>query len=166
MDGLTERAAAISYNIIMALPPSLLFLFTVLPNLPFISRINIKSQLHSLIYDIIPARIHNESIIQFVDDFIDGTKIGLLSFGLIVAGFFASNAMMGIIRSFHKDYHGFEKTKGLSKRWLAIKLTMLIFLLLLAYLFLLTLQGNLLDLIVKNDSWKTIIFYIRWLFIL
>src|SRR6195952_6153072 len=57
--GLTERASAISYNFIMALPPSFLFLFTLIPNLPFISRRNLKIQLHALITDIIPAKGYN-----------------------------------------------------------------------------------------------------------
>lgn len=166
LDGLTERAAAISYNLIMALPPSLLFLFTVIPNLPFISRDSIKYQLHALIFDIIPSPTHNQSIISFIDDFIDGSKIGLLSFGLIAALFFASNAMMGIMRSFNKDYLGFQERKGLRKRWTALKLTFIIFGLLLSYLILLTMQGAFLDLLVESEIWKTVIFYSRWLLII
>src|SRR5205085_10315805 len=98
--GLTERASAIAYNFIMAVPPSLLFLFTLIPNLPFISKKSIKFQLHSIIFDIIPSRVYNKELIKFVDSFINGTKIGLLSFGLLLSLFFASNAMMGLMRSF------------------------------------------------------------------
>ena len=36
--GLTERASAISYNFIMSIPPSFLFLFTVIPHLPFFKK--------------------------------------------------------------------------------------------------------------------------------
>ena len=163
---LTERAAAISYNFIMALPPSLLFLFTVIPSLPFISVRSIKIQLHALIYDIIPATGHNKSIIDFVDSFLSGTKIGLLSFGLLFALFFASNALMGIMRSFNKNYLGFEERRGLKKRWMAIKLTVLIFGLLFAYLVLLIMQGALLNLIVKSRDWRVVIFYTRWVLII
>ena len=35
---LTERAAAVSYNFIMAIPPICLFLFTLVPHLPFIKK--------------------------------------------------------------------------------------------------------------------------------
>lgn len=163
---LTERAAAISYNFIMALPPSLLFLFTVIPNLPFISVKSIKIQLHALIYDIIPAAGHNKSIIEFVDSFLSGSKIGLLSFGLLFALFFASNAMMGIMRSFNKKYLGFEEQRGLKKRWMAIKLTILIFALLFSYLVLLIMQGALLNLLVKSRDWRVMIFYTRWVLII
>ncbi len=162
---LTERAAAVSYNFIMALPPSLLFLFTIIPHLPFISVKSIKYQLHALIFDIIPAKGHNKSIIDFIDSFLDSSRIGLLSVGLLLALFFASNAMMGLMRSLNKKYLGFETRRGLHKRWIAIKLTILIFGLLLAYLLLLIMQGALLDLIVKSRDWKAVIFYTRWILI-
>ena len=139
--GLTERASAIAYNFIMAIPPSFLFLFTLIPSLPFISKKSLKEQLHGIITDIVPAKTYNINLIKFVDSFIDGSKIGLLSFGLILALFFASNAMMGLMRSFNKNYIGFEKRSGLHKRWMAIRLTALIFSLVLGCLLLLITQG-------------------------
>jgi len=160
--GFTERAAAISYNFIMAIPPSLLFLFTLIPNLPFISKRSIKIQLHNVIRDIIPSPEYNRGVMSFVDSFLDDSRIGLLSFGLILSLFFASNAMMGIIRSFNRKYVGFEKINGLEKRWRAIKLTVLIFSLLLTYLLLLIMQGALLKMIVVDKSWQNFITYFRW----
>ncbi len=164
--GLRERASAISYNFIMSLPPSLLFIFTLIPNLPFISTRSIKYQLHNLIYDIIPTRTYNREVIKFVDSFIDGNKIGLLSFGLLFSLFFASNGMMGLMRSFNKKYAGFEKRKGIHQRWLAIKLTVLLFGLLLGYLLLLIMQGAILKLIVSDSGWREVIKYTRWILIL
>ncbi|MBK7883119.1 MAG: YihY/virulence factor BrkB family protein [Chitinophagaceae bacterium] len=165
--GLTERASAISYNFIMAIPPSFLFLFTLIPNLPFISKKSIKFQLHALIVDVVPSKVHNADLIKFIDSFIDGTKIGLISFGLILAFYFASNAMMGIMRSFSKGYIGFEKRKGIQTRWMAIKLTALMFGLVLACLILLVSQGVVLRRVfgIKDAGIRTIIFYARWLFI-
>jgi membrane protein len=55
----TEKASAISYNFIMSVPTSCLFLFTLIPNLPFVSKRGIKFQLHGLIHDIIPSRTYN-----------------------------------------------------------------------------------------------------------
>ena len=96
--GLTERTSAIAYNFIMAIPPSFLFLFTLIPNLPLIKKANLKRELHALITDIVPAKVHNQNLVSFVDSFIDNSRVGLLSFSLILALFFASNAMMGIMR--------------------------------------------------------------------
>ena len=165
--GLTERASAVSYNFIMAIPPSFLFLFTLIPSLPFIAKGSIKTQLHGLITDVIPLKIHNENLIKFVDSFIDGSKIGLLSFGLITALFFASNAMMGIMRSFNKNYIGFAKRKGIHNRWMAIKLTVLLFSVVLVCLVLLVTQGVVLKWIgIKSATIRETIYYVRWVFIM
>ena len=164
--GLAERASAIAYNFIMALPPSLLFLFTLIPNLPFISKRSIKYQLHSLILDIIPSKVYNKQLITFADTFIDGNKIGLLSFGLLLTLFFSSNGMMGIMRSFNKNYVGFEKRKGLQKRGVALRLTIVIFGLLFGYFILLIMQGALLKMVVQSDTLRTIITYSRWILII
>lgn len=162
--GLTERASAIAYNFIMAIPPSFLFLFTLIPNLPFISKRSLKEQLHGLIIEIVPAKVHNENLVKFVDSFIDGSKIGVISFSLIAALFFASNAMMGLMRSFNKNYIGFAKRKGIHNRWMAIKLTALIFLLVLGCILLLITQDAMMKWMgIKNVSIRMIISYARWL---
>ena len=164
--GLTERASAISYNFIMALPPSLLFLFTLVPHLPFISVKNIRVQLHALIYEIIPSPVYNKEVIRFVDSLLEETKLGLLSFGLLLSLFFASNAMMGLMRSFNKNYMGFVKRKRIRMRGIALRLTILLFGLLLAYLLLLIMQGALLNLVVSNAFWQDVILYTRWILII
>ncbi len=164
--GLAERAAAVAYNFIMAIPPSFLFIFTLIPHLPFVSKTAIRRELHSLITDVIPSKLYNTSLIKFVDSFLDDSKIGLLSFGFILALFFASNAMMGLMRSFNKNYIGFAKRKDLHNRWMAIKLTSLIFLLVLGCLILPITQGAVLKWMgMKSVALRAIIFYIRWIFI-
>jgi len=161
--GLSERAAAISYNFVMALPPSLLFLLTLIPNLPFFSKKVLKLELHTVIYDIIPSKVYNKELIKFVDSFIDDSRIGLLSFGLLLSLFFASNAIMGLMKAFNrKSYHGFETRRGLMERWIAVRVTIVIFGLLLGYLILLIMQGALLELIVANEVLREIISYTRW----
>jgi len=165
--GLTERASAIAYNFIMAIPPAFLFLFTLIPSLPLIKKSALKKELHALIIDIVPAKVHNQNLISFIDSFIDNSRIGLLSFSLVLALFFASNAMMGLMRSFNKNYIGFEKRKGLRTRWIAIRLTALIFGLVLGCLILLITQGAVLKWFgVKSNFWKDFIYYVRWVFII
>jgi len=165
--GLTERASAVAYNFIMAIPPSFLFLFTLIPQLPFFKKSEIKAQLILLIKDIIPADGYNKNIISFINTFFKTPIYGLLSFGLLLALFFASNAMMGLMRSFNKDYIGFAKRKGLHDRWIAIRLTVLIFGLVLGCLALLFTQGVVLKWLgVKNHGWREVIFYVRWVFII
>jgi membrane protein len=164
--GLTERASAVSYNFIMSIPPSCLFLFTLIPQLPFIRKGQIKRQLHSIIRDIIPADTYNKGIITFVDSFFKEDHIALLSFGFLLLIFFASNGMMGLMRSFNKNYIGFEKRTGLNTRMVAIKLTVIIMGLILACLLLLIAQNAVLKWIgIKNTVVLQFISIVRWLFI-
>lgn len=166
-NGLSERASAISYNFIMAIPPSLLFLFTLIPNLPFISKKSIQKQLHTIILDIVPSKVYNHEMIKFVDSFIYENRIGVLSLGLLMSLFFASNGMMGLIISFNKrKYLGFEQRMGLLSRWMAIKLTVIIFGLFLGYFILLISQGALLEWLISDPTWRNIFANTRWIFIL
>ena len=166
--GLSERASAVAYNFIMSIPPAFLFLFTLIPHLPFFRTRDIKTQIATLITDIIPAKGYNGTIITFINKtFFGEAKFGLISFGLILALFFASNAMMGIMRSFNKNYVGFAPRKGLQKRWIAIKLTSLLFGLVLSCLVLLLAQSSVLKwLNLKDTGWRNFIVYGRWIFII
>ena len=165
---LTERASAIAYNFIMAIPPSFLFLFTLIPQLPFFKKGEIQKQITLLIKDIIPAEGYNKTIITFINNTFFKTPVfSLLSFGLLLALFFASNAMMGLMRSFNKNYIGFERRKGLHTRWIAIRLTVLIFGLVLGCLILMITQGAVLKWFgMRNHNWREVIFYVRWVFII
>ena len=124
-------------------------------------------QLHGLIHDIIPSSTYNKGLIQFVDSFINGSKIGMLSFTFVLSLFFASGAVMGLMRSFNKNQVGFQEIRGLKRRWEAIKLTMMLFGLLLVCIILLLLQRNILDWIgIKDFHIRNLIVYGKWIFII
>lgn len=162
---LMERAAAISFNMVMAIPPTLIFLFTLIPYLPISNQF--IQELYTVIRDVVPGRENNIVIIQFLDDFLQNPRDGLLSFGLFFALFFSSNAMMGILRSFDNKYEGFEKRNGLKKRSTALQLTIISFVLFFIFLFLLVAQGAVLHWIgIKSQALRILIVNIRWVFIL
>jgi membrane protein len=164
--GLTERASAISYNFIMSIPPSCLFLFTLIPQLPFVRSRMVQRQLHAIIKDIIPASTYNVGIINFVDSFFKRDHTALLSFGFLLLIFFASNGMMGLMRSFNKNYIGFEKRTGLNTRLVAIKLTVIMMGLILSCVLLLMLQGAVLKWLgIRSAPILALIAVIRWLLI-
>jgi membrane protein len=162
---LLERASAISYNIVMAIPPTLVFVFTLIPYLP-ISNQFIR-ELYGVIRDVVPGEENNTVIIQFLEDFLKQPRNGLLSIGLLLALFFSSNAMMGIIRSFDKDYEGFEKRNRLKKRQTALMLTIVCFVLFFIFLLLLVAQGAVLHWIgIRSSALRVVIVNVRWLIIL
>ena len=162
---LTERASSISFNIVMAIPPTLIFIFTLIPYLP-ISKQFIE-ELFSLIRDVIPGEKNNAVIINFLRDFIDSPRNELLSFGLLLAIFFSSNAMMGVLRAFDKNYPGFNKRKMLGKRKVAIQLTIIVFVLIFICILLLIAQSEVLEWLgIENATWLGIIDNARWLILI
>ncbi|MGC4038094.1 MAG: YihY/virulence factor BrkB family protein [Chitinophagaceae bacterium] len=163
--GMIERASAISFNIIMAFPPAIIFLFTLIPYLPFVKQFT--GELYRLIREVIPGQKNNSVIITFLNDFINHPRNGLLSIGFILALFYSSNAMMGIMRSFDKDYIGFKKRKSLKRRGIAIKLTLIMFLIVFCSILLLVLQGAMLKWMgVQRASVRSFIITIRWVVII
>ncbi len=124
--GMTERASAIAFNFFMAIPPAIIFLFTLIPFFPITQAF--QEELYSLIRDVIPGEKDNAVLINFLSDFINRPRSGLLSVGFLLSLFFSSNAMMGIMRSFDQNYAGFTKRKGWQKRSVALKITIMLYL--------------------------------------
>ena len=124
--GLNERAAAISFNIIMAIPAACIFLFSVVPYLPVSAQFRIE--LLALTKDLTPNKKTYDLMESFLNDFFKKSKGGLLSFGILMVIYYASNAMMGIIRTFDKSILQ-AKTHFIHKRWKAIRLTLLLIML-------------------------------------
>ena len=74
---------------------------------------------------------------------------------------------MGILRSFDKDYEGFEKRNTIRKRKTALQLTIISFLLFFVFLLLLVAQGAVLHWIgIKDSVLRVVIVNVRWLIIL
>lgn len=161
--GMTERASAISFNLVMAIPPAIIFLFTLIPFLP-VSR-EFEEGLYSIIREVIPGEKNNSNLIHFLQDFINNPRNGLLSLGFVLSLFFSSNAMMGIQRSFNKNYLGFWKRKGLQKRLSALKITAILYLIVFISVLLMIAQGKVLNVFEISDTWKSIILNTRWLVI-
>lgn len=162
---LVERASGISFNIVMAIPPTLIFIFTLIPYLPISQEF--LNQMYSLIRDVVPGEKNNSVIIDFLKDFVNRPRNELLSFGLFLAIFFSSNAMMGLLRSFDRDYPGFEKRRGFHKRRIALQLTMLVFFLIFICILLLIAQANVLRWLgVESAMWRNIIHNSRWILII
>lgn len=163
--GMTERASAIAYNFFMAIPPAIIFLFTLIPFFPINQQF--QEQMFGLIKDVIPGEKDNAVLIGFLKDFINNPRNGLLSLGFVLSMFFSSNAIMGIMRSFDKNYIGFRKRTGFQKRLVALKITLVLFVIVVACILLLIGRGAVLDLLgIENATVIKIIVNARWLVII
>ncbi len=144
--GLNDRAAAISFNLIMALPATLLFLFSLIPYFPQAKKMEL--QVLALFKDIAP----NSATYFFIKDILDGLldkHVGIFSFGFLLVMFYASNAMMGVIRTFDKSIEE-KKAYFMHQRWRAIRLTFLLMILVVVSVSLLLLGKNELIYVLQN----------------
>ena len=126
--GLVERAAAISFNLVMALPAAMLFLFSIVPYLP--ESKDFDTQIMGLFKDIAP----NSNTYLLIKNILDGLlvkHVGIFSFGFILLMYYSSNAVLGIIRTFDKSIFE-KKVFFLHRRWRALVLTAILILLVIA----------------------------------
>jgi len=167
--GFNERAAAISFNFLMAIPAGMIFLFTLVPYLP-VSK-EFTNQLLLAVHDILQNDKTYELVHSVIMDVLTTPRSGLLSFSFLFALFFSSNAMMGVMQTFDRSFFQERKKKFLYKRWTAIKLTFLLLLLVFVSVLLLTTQGpiqktfhNKLGL--TDSTVSTLVDYARWMIII
>lgn len=140
--GISDRASAIAYNFLMALPAATIFLCTLLPYMPVSEQIT--AQLLVLANDFTPDVKTFLAVEQFLKDFLNTPRGGLLSLGFFLAVIYSSNAMMGIMHTFNKSLVKTNKRNFVESRWMAIKLTSLVIFLVILTLILLITQGELL----------------------
>jgi membrane protein len=161
--GLYDRASAISFNLIMALPAGFLFLFSIIPYFP--KSLKIKKQILSIFKDISPNSSTYRFILDIINDLLS-QHVGIFSFGFLLLLFYASNAMTGIIRSFDKSIMQ-NRPFFLHQRMRALRLTLILILLVFASLLVLIGQDQLTTLLRElfDINKKTILPYwnsIRW----
>ncbi len=165
---LNDRAGSISFFFLLALPPTCIFLFTLLPYIPLA---NVENTIYLFIRDITPNQNTYRIVHGIVYDFLHTQRTGLLSFSFLLAVLYSSTAVTGILRSFNRDHPGFLKRNVIKLRWMAIKINCLLILLLVVSVILMVAQSSLFTelltaLGVTNDTVKFFIDVVRWLIIL
>jgi len=165
---LADRAAAISFNFLLAIPPFFIFLFTLVP---FIPMKNVEPTLYRLAQDVTPNYNTYMIVRNMIHDFLYTNRTGLLSIAFLMAFFYSSNGLMGIMRSFNKIQPGFIQRKWWQTRLLALQLTAVLVFLLLITVVLIIAQGtvlryifNLLD--VESEFVRKSVQLVRWLLII
>jgi membrane protein len=146
--GLNERASAISFNFIMAIPAACICVFTLVPYLPVSKQFT--AELLRLTRDLTPNQNTYNFVNTFLEDFLNTERGGLLSFTFLLVIFYASNAMLTVMRTFDKSIYQYAKQESfIKKRWRAIKLTVIVLGLMIGVILVLIGQSMLFDLMLK-----------------
>lgn len=166
--GLNQRAEAVSFNFLMAVPAGTIFLCTLIPYLPVSKQVT--EELLVLTQDIFRSGDTYVFVSTFLKDFLMTPRTGLLSVGFVLAVYYASNSMIGIMNSFNRSLLSANKRNFFQMRWMAVKLTTVLILLIIATIILLITQGKLANILFKwleieNRVIIFLILSIRWIVI-
>ena len=112
------RASSIAFNLFLSLFPALIFLFTLLPIIPIH---DLNKEIYIFLKAIMPISAFT-SIQDNLDEIMHMKSAKLLSIGIIVALYFASNGVYSLMQAFHKA----DKRSYLSQKLVSIYLTLML----------------------------------------
>jgi len=120
---LVTRASAIAFNFLIALLPSLIFLFTLIP---FIPVANFQTELMQFFENILPENVFT-LLEQTLFDVITKKSGGLLFFMFVATILFSTNGIHALINAFNVSSHEFKTRTWLSQRATSLLLVFFIF---------------------------------------
>lgn len=121
-DALAIRAASVSYFFILAIFPTIIFFFSLIPYIPVenfdvVLMDNLKKVMPEGVFSVL------ESTIQ---DIVSVQRGGLTSINFLLAFIFSSNGVSSMMQAFDKMNPTFKKRKFLEKKWVSVKITFLL----------------------------------------
>ncbi len=124
-DEILDRANGVSYNFILAIFPTIIFLFTLIPYISAYFPDITTASIMEFLGELMPPSMY-EVVSSTVIDILDNQRGGLLTFGFVFALFLATNGMMALMRSFNACYRTVEKRSAIKMRLVAIGLTLML----------------------------------------
>lgn len=167
-DAILTRANSMAFSFFLAIFPGLIMLISLLPYFPI--SMDFFGTLQKSIKQIMPGSA-GDMIFKTIKDIATIPREGLLSFGFVLAIWFASNGMMSMMRGLEKDYATtFKQRSEFRRRLISIQLTFLVAFVLVASMFLIILGNTLLELVFSFLHFSQLIelsfFALRWVVVL
>lgn len=123
MEGtLAMRASAVSFSFFLALFPSIIFIFTLIPYIPIA---HFQDQLLDLLKSFMPHNAY-EATKDTILDIVMNQRGGLLSIGFVSALYFSTNGFNALITAFNTTYHDIETRTGFQQRLVSIFLVIIV----------------------------------------
>jgi membrane protein len=142
-----SRAEAVSFNLVLALFPAILFLFTLIPLIPID---DFQNDLLLMIQSILPASTY-VVVQRIIEDIITIKHGGLLSFGFAFALVFSTNGIVALIDAFNESVHVEEGRSWLMQRAVAFILMVSLVSLVTIGVSLMTITHRLMDFLVLKE---------------
>ncbi|MCD4745083.1 MAG: YihY/virulence factor BrkB family protein [Bacteroidales bacterium] len=164
---ITSRASSIAFNFFLAIFPSIIFFFTIIPFIPIE---HFQDTLLELIKNITPKEAF-DTINNTLEDIIKRPRGGLLSLGFILALYFSTNGINSIMEAFNNTYHSIETRSWVKQRLISILLVFIISFIVIIAITLITFGTIALNYLVAQDILKgnftyNLIQFGKWIVIL
>lgn len=163
---LVTRASSIAFNMLMALLPATIFLFTLIPFIPIP---NFQTELVRLFENILPVAAYSllETTIIDVITNKSGTLLVLMFIATII---FSTNGIHALIHAFNVSSHGFESRSWLQQRKIAVFLLLFILLMFYASSALIIMSRSVVDRLVEIGALElNLVYYVimvlKWILI-
>jgi membrane protein len=119
---LVTRASSIAFNLLLALLPASIFLFTLIPFVPIP---NFQQELIKLFENILPANAFNFLETTIIDIVTHKSK-GLLLFMFIATVIFSTNGIHAMIHAFVVSAHTFKSRSWVNQRKISVVLLLIV----------------------------------------
>ncbi len=119
---LTTRASSIAFHIALASLPLIIYFFTLIPFIPIP---DFQEGVLSLAESILPSNVYGLLENTLRDMFIKRKALQLL--GILIALYFATNAINVLIVAFNNTYHAIESRSWIERRAIAAFLVIIMF---------------------------------------
>jgi len=144
---LTMRASAIAYNFFLAIFPAIIVLFTLIPYLPID---NFQQVLMDILKDVMPANVYT-AVESTIEEIITRKRNDLLSFGFLMAVFFATGGIAALINTFNTSYHNIENRTWVKRQLISIVLVFIFCSLISVAIVLIIFSGTVIDYLIAKD---------------
>lgn len=157
---LNMRASSLSFSFFLALFPTIIFLFTLIPYIPID---NFQDYLFNLLQKVMPKSAF-EATEGTIADIISNQRGGLLSIGFLTALYFSTNGFNAMIDSFNETYHDIETRKPLQQRLASLYMLLLTVLLLSVSIAILIFgEFGLSKIQLQNNALYYLISFLKWI---
>jgi membrane protein len=119
---LVTRASSIAFNLLLALLPASIFLFTLIPFIPIP---NFQQELIKLFENILPANAFN-FLETTIIDIVTHKSRGLLLFMFIATVIFSTNGIHAVIHAFVVSAHSFKTRSWVNQRKISVVLLLIV----------------------------------------
>lgn len=116
------RAAAVAYNFTLAIFPTIIFLFSVIPYIPVE---HLDLQILNLLSEVMPIGIFEEAKVT-ITEIVSKPRGSILSFGFIFALYASTSGMMALMRAFNMTNETAEKRGFIKSRLIAVMLNFML----------------------------------------